>query len=169
MRVAGNPFWRFSLRVYRMPGVAQACLALQERCGADVNLLLFCGWAGRQGRELDLPRLRSAMGRVADWQSLVIGPVRVARRALKQQHDPAAAALALPFRRRLAAIELDLERVEQWLLAELAAQWPRSTAAAPSAAATNLQRYLALLAPAPAAQDLAHVQYIVRACTAMRR
>ncbi len=165
MRAAGNPFWRFSLRVYRMPGVAQACLELQERCDADVNLLLFCGWCGRQGRELDLQRLRSAMGRVAGWQSQVIAPVRAARRALRQQHDAGAAALGLPFRRRLAAIELDLERVEQCLLAELAAQWPRPTGAAPSAAAANLERYLALLAPARAAQDLAHLDCIARACT----
>lgn len=165
MRAAGNPFWRFSLRVYRMPGVAQACLELQERCDADVNLLLFCGWSGRQGRELDLQRLRTAMGRVGGWQSQVIAPLRAARRALRQQHDAGAAALGLPLRRRLAAIELDLERVEQCLLAELASQWPRPTAAAPSAAATNLERYLALLAPAPAAQDLAHLQCIAQACT----
>lgn len=165
MRAAGNPFWRFSLRVYRMPGVAQACLALQDRCDADVNVLLFCGWSGRQGRELDAQRLRAAMGRVAAWQSQVIAPVRLARRALKQQHDAGAAALGLPFRRRLAAIELDLERAEQWLLAELAAQWPRPTTAAQSAAATNLERYLALLAPAPAAQDMAHLDCIARACS----
>lgn len=165
MRAAGNPFWRFSLRVYRMPGVAQACLDLQDRCDADVNLLLFCGWSGRQGRELDVQRLRSAMGRVAAWQSQVTAPVRAARRALRQQHDAGAAALGLPFRRRLAAIELDLERVEQCLLAELASDWPSPSAAPQCAAATNLERYLALLAPAPAAQDLAHLQCIAQACT----
>ena len=53
MTPRANPFWRFSLRTYRAPGVQEACLALQDRCGADVNLLLFCGWTGRDGRALD--------------------------------------------------------------------------------------------------------------------
>ena len=80
-----NPFWRFSLRTYRAPGVQDACLALQDRCGADVNLLLFCGWTGRDGRALDEGSLRSAVGRVGLWQSEVIAPLRLARRGLKRQ------------------------------------------------------------------------------------
>ena len=40
----GSPFWRFSLQLYRLPGVAEACIELQEKCGADVNLLLFLLW-----------------------------------------------------------------------------------------------------------------------------
>jgi len=36
-----SPFWRFSLRFYSRPGVAAACLALQDEAGADVNLMLF--------------------------------------------------------------------------------------------------------------------------------
>ena len=66
-----NPFWDFSLAVYHRPGVAQACLALQDRRGLDVNLLLFCCWAGSLGRRLepqDIARLRRAVG---DWQERV--------------------------------------------------------------------------------------------------
>ena len=70
-----NAFWRFSLRTYRAPGVEAACLALQERCGADVNLLLFCGWVGREGRVLDEASLRSAVGRVGH---LAVGSDRTA-------------------------------------------------------------------------------------------
>mgnify|MGYP001460985468 CR=1 FL=1 len=39
-----NGFWRFSLTVYRRPGVEAALLALQERCGSDTNLLLYACW-----------------------------------------------------------------------------------------------------------------------------
>jgi uncharacterized protein (TIGR02444 family) len=39
-----NDFWRFSLRIYRAPGVADECIAVQERYGIDVNLMLFCAW-----------------------------------------------------------------------------------------------------------------------------
>ena len=50
---AHNPFWDFSLAVWGREAVEPACLDLQERHGLDVNLLLFCGWAGRRGRALD--------------------------------------------------------------------------------------------------------------------
>src|SRR4051794_8431453 len=113
MRAPSNPFWRFSLRIYRAPGVEQACLELQERCGADVNLLLFCGWTGRGGRQLDRRKLKTAINRVGRWQSEVIAPLRLARRELKRQPaDGPAAQIAPSFRKRLSALELDLERAE---------------------------------------------------------
>ena len=48
----GSPFWRFSLAFYRLPAVADACIALQEQAGVDVNLLLFLLWQATRGREL---------------------------------------------------------------------------------------------------------------------
>ncbi len=56
---ARNPFWDFSLAVWGREAVEPACLALQERHGIDVNVLLFCGWAGRRGRALDAAVLGS--------------------------------------------------------------------------------------------------------------
>ena len=46
----GSPFWRFSLRFYRLPKAADACIELQEEAGVDVNLLLFLLWHARQRR-----------------------------------------------------------------------------------------------------------------------
>src|SRR5947209_1662319 len=43
---AGEGFWRFSLALYARPGIAEALIALQERAGYDVNLVLFALWAG---------------------------------------------------------------------------------------------------------------------------
>ena len=47
-----NAFWKFSLAVYAAPGVPEECLAVQERYGVDVNVLLFCAWLafGAQSR-----------------------------------------------------------------------------------------------------------------------
>src|SRR5215208_7844218 len=143
-----NPFWRFSLRIYRAPGIQEACLALQERCGADVNLLLFCGWIGRQGRELDRRSLGLAIDRVGSWQSEVIAPLRVARRGLKRQcADGAAAELALSLRKRLLGLELDLERAEQAMLAEMSTQRAHAAPAARArdAIAASLACYMGLL------------------------
>jgi uncharacterized protein (TIGR02444 family) len=162
-----NPFWRFSLRTYRAPGVQEACLALQDRCGADVNLLLFCGWTGRDGRALDETSLRCAVGRVGTWQSEVVAPLRLARRGFKRHAaDAMAAEQAGPLRKRVLALELELERVEQSLLAELASQWPPPAQRLPpwQAVAANLACYLELLGEAAGPDEAAHLGCIAQAC-----
>ena len=165
-----HPFWRFSLRVYRAPGVQQACLALQDDCGADVNLVLLCGFAGHAGRSLDKRRLRQAMARVGAWQSDVVAPVRKARRAIKRP-PPADAQAAQDLRRQILALELELEYVEQAMLAELAALWPPPVhRGAPQATVeANLQRYLGLLGCAARPADPAHLKAIIDACCAAQR
>jgi uncharacterized protein (TIGR02444 family) len=170
-RAPVNPFWRFSLRVYRAPGVQEACLTLQERCGADVNLLLFGGWVGRDGRVLERGDLLSAVACVGNWQSQVIAPLRLARRGLKREAaGGTAAALALPLRKRVLALELQLERVEQSLLAELVSGWPPPARQLPprEAIAANLACYLALLGVAPSPAHSAHLECIAAACSALR-
>lgn len=164
-----NPFWRFSLRTYRAPGVQEACLALQDRCGADVNLLLFCGWVGRDGRALDPASLRLAVGRVGQWQSEVIAPLRLARRGLKRHlADAAVGELATSLRKRVLALELQLECVEQTLLAGMAAQWPPPVPKLPArqAIANNLAGYLQLLGEAAGPHELSHLDCIAQACSA---
>src|SRR5579875_349811 len=47
---AAEAFWRFSLDFYRLPGVEQALLTLQDRAGHDVNLILYALWLGWSGR-----------------------------------------------------------------------------------------------------------------------
>ena len=171
-RRTSNPFWRYSLRIWRIPGVQEACLALQERCGADVNLLLFCGWTGQQGRQLDRKTLRSAISRVGAWQSDVIAPLRLARQGLKRQREGAAAALPPQgLRKRLAALELDLERVEQALLADLRAQWAAAPVATPprQAIAASLDCYLRLLAKPAGREELAYLKRIAEACAPRSR
>jgi uncharacterized protein (TIGR02444 family) len=116
-----NPFWRFSLNVYAAPGVEAECLALQATHDVDVNLLLFCAWAGAQERwqlaTADIDRLGEA---VQAWQEAVVKPLRSARRALKtlRPQNPAAHDL----RSRIAADELEAERIEQAMLFALASE-----------------------------------------------
>lgn len=165
MRRPANAFWRFSLRTYRLAGVAAACLALQERWGADVNLVLYCCWLGRAGRALDRRSLRSAGAAVSRWQAEVIKPLRQARRAMKQAPKGLSAELSAHFRKRIGALELDLEYVEQCLLARAAQSLPRSgrTQSPVTATLASLGRYLALLG-LPAGQADPQVLVIVNAC-----
>lgn len=164
-----NPFWRWSLRVYRAPGVQEACLALQDQRGADVNLLLFCGWVGLAGRALDQRLLRQATACVGCWQAEVVAPLRAVRRTLKHGGSKAStAAPALALRRRIAAIELQAESVEQTLLFELAGRWPPPARPKrpPTAVAASLGRYLASLPGAPLPPDPRHLATLVDACCA---
>lgn len=149
--MAGAPdsaaFWRFSLAVYRRPGVAAACLALQDECGLDVNLLLFCLFQARRGRALNAADLRRAMRRAAPIQAGIIAPLREARRALKRQAglaDRALAAAASRLRRALLRHELAAEHFEQAVLSGLRVRESGRQQPVPAALARgNLARYCA--------------------------
>ena len=54
-------FWDFSVRTYGVPGVSQACLALQDERGVDVNMLLYCIWIGATRGEFSEQLYRTAM------------------------------------------------------------------------------------------------------------
>ena len=112
-----SPFWDFSTALYARPGVAAACLRLQDRHGADVNILLFAVWAVTRGVALDRAALRTAGNAIADWQAAVVQPLRALRRDLKTATHGAPAKLATTVRDRIKAAELDAEHVEQLILA----------------------------------------------------
>src|SRR5271169_1638410 len=115
---ADHPLWQFSLAVYGAPGVSAACLELQERRGADVNLLLYAAFVGVSGRgRLDPAELARCRAAVRPWSELVVTRLRQVRRALKQDLGAVGAAEAAPLRGRLAALEIDAERLEQRALA----------------------------------------------------
>ena len=62
---SGSPFWRFSLAFYRRAGVADACIALQEEAGVDVNLLLFLLWQATRKRVLSAAEIGDLERRIA--------------------------------------------------------------------------------------------------------
>jgi len=116
---AGGRFWTFSLEVYGRPGVAPACLALQDRHGLDVNLLLFCCWAAAQGVRLDHRAIVDAEAAVAGWRNQVLKPLRSLRRRLKREFTGFPAADIAALRDRVLAVELEGERLAQARLESL--------------------------------------------------
>jgi uncharacterized protein (TIGR02444 family) len=143
----GEAFWRFSLALYVRPGVAEALIALQDRAGRDVNLVLFCLWLGaRRARLLDAAGLAAAEAAIAPLAAGAVRPLRQLRRRLKGAPERDLQAL----RRRVVGLELAAERQVQERLAAL------PLAAAPAAdglaaAAANLALYLGAESGAPAA------------------
>jgi uncharacterized protein (TIGR02444 family) len=141
-QVETTPFWRFSLKFYRQNGVSDACIALQDGCGIDVNLLLFLFWLAGDGRQLSADEVKKLDDQVRSWRELTIIPVRDARRKLK-----GAATLVEPrkqeaFRNKVKAVELEAERLQQEALYAFTRGGPLGTQAAPSAAArANIAAY----------------------------
>lgn len=110
-------FWRFSLAVYGKPGVAPACLLLQDQFSCDINLALYCCWLGANGRgRLTRAALDAADSAVAPWRHQVVEHLRAARRAIKE----AAVSGGDGLYAKAKAVELEAERVLQTRLAERA-------------------------------------------------
>ena len=111
----------------------------------------------------------SAWRGVGRWQAEVVAPLRAVRRTLKHGGAKAStAAPALALRRRVAALELQAESVEQTLLFELAGSWPPPARPKrpPIAVAASLGRYLASLPGVPQPPGPRHLATLVDACCA---
>lgn len=136
-----NPLWDYSLKLYANVGVAAHCIDLQDRFGANVNVLLFACWLGNQGLVFDDDALRDMQTTVAQWNRDVTLPIRAQRRGLDSARTGAAQE-----KRRLLARELEAEREEQtrlfnWYNEHFAALSVLSPA---TAIAHNLNLYIAI-------------------------
>ncbi len=166
---ARNPFWDFSLAVWGREAVEAACLALQLRHGIDVNILLFCGWAGRRGRALDAADLGRLIEAARPWREATVLPLRALRTWLKSQTvtpagAPAGAAAAL--RERIKASELEAEAIQQALLVAAIAvpEEGAESGGAPALTAGNLSNYFAALGITRDANDTAELADLLRGC-----
>jgi uncharacterized protein (TIGR02444 family) len=109
----GSLFWRFSLRTYRAPGVADACIALQDECGVDVNVLLFFLWLAADRKRVPAHNARAVCEQAALWHDDVVAPLRTLRRKLKGGSTLVEPNTAELFRTRIKAVELEAERLQQ--------------------------------------------------------
>lgn len=110
-------FWEFSLSVYSKPEVPEACLELQDKFSADVNVVLFMLWVADQGRRLDAQDVVRIFRLVTDWQNEVVRPLRLARRVLKSPAAEWQLEEAAALRQRIKADELEAERIQQTVMA----------------------------------------------------
>ncbi len=132
-----TPFWRFSLQFYRLSGVSDACIALQDDCGVDVNLLLFLFWLASEGRALAVEEVKKLDNNVCTWRELTIVPIRDTRRKLKGARTLVDAGRQEAFRNKVKAVELEAERLQQEALYALTQSGPPGKPADPSAAARD--------------------------------
>ncbi|MGV3651948.1 MAG: TIGR02444 family protein [Devosia sp.] len=113
-----GPHWAFALSVYRQPGVSEACLALQDGAGLDVNTLLvgLYAWSvGDDGFAGD--RLADIDAAIEPMREGVIKPLRAVRRQMKGMSEARFGAAWDGVRNRVKSAELSAEQFEQALLA----------------------------------------------------
>lgn len=111
--INADELWHFGEQHYGRPGVATACLQLQDEHGANVNLLLLLLLLEERGQSVDvapfLPVLAARRGMFSHWRNL--------RRRLKPGLDADDYAQLLQH-------ELELERWQQQELLDVLADQP---------------------------------------------
>ncbi len=95
--------WNFALARYQRAGVAERCLRLQDKAGADVNMLLTAAWLAEQRRCWQREQVRDLIARCASWREHCVLPLRTVRRYLKDQGEISA------LYAQAKALELDAE------------------------------------------------------------
>jgi uncharacterized protein (TIGR02444 family) len=132
--------WRFSLAFYARPCVSEALIALQDRVGLDVNLMLFALWLGVSGRSLTKEELAIADQIARPIRADIVEPLRELRRKLRADPDVDVQHL----REGIKALELAAEKVIQVRLGRTARPGGRGAdlAARAAAARANLTLYL---------------------------
>src|SRR5258706_5038122 len=108
-----DAFWEFSLAFYAREAVGVACLSLQDRRGADVNILLLCCWLATLQLTVNEAGLKSAIEAVADWRRDVLGPLRAVRRQVVSAPMEIEKSERRAIKDGLLAAELDSERAAQ--------------------------------------------------------
>src|SRR3954471_6672497 len=101
-----SPFWDFSLGFYARSGVADICLDLQDRFGADVNVVLYLLWQAQRRRRLTSMEIEKLIALISDWQLNVVRPLRGVRRFLKDPGPAFSSENVSSFRQRLKDEEL---------------------------------------------------------------
>lgn len=155
-RGEADAFWRFSLAFYGRAGVAPALIALQDRDGLDVNVVLYALWLGlARGHAMAPADLAAASAAAAPLRETVVAELRALRRRLRAHPDPDVQAL----RQRVQALEISAERAVQERLAGSvialrAASGPEEPAPRLETALVNLSLCLGAAADSPEAETI---------------
>jgi uncharacterized protein (TIGR02444 family) len=149
--VRKSPFWRFSVKFYAVPGVAPACIELQDQAKVDVNVLFFLLWNATERRALSAVDVAEVERSVGAWRDMTVVPIRNVRRALKSPPPVMAADTAESFRTRIKAVELEAERLQQEALYDMAqsGRFGQPAASPIEAARISVSAYQGVIGPFP--------------------
>jgi uncharacterized protein (TIGR02444 family) len=142
-------FWNFAVRTYRCEGIPEACIALQDERGADVNVVLFCCWMGATRGEFEDESFDRVLEFSRAWADHVVRPLRAVRTWMKFEGCPDPAMLVencMNLRERIKKVELQAEQLQENVMQSIVDAIPGVTlgvAEQARAAMANLSRYFA--------------------------
>jgi uncharacterized protein (TIGR02444 family) len=162
-----HPFWDFALPLHEAKGVGEAVIAMQDRHGVNVNVLLLSCWVGATGRgRLGEEGVRQAIAAADKWNREVVQQLRNVRRVMRPGIPPIDKAVSDSLRRRILEVEIDCERAEIVMLGQAldrAADEARSAEARAEDVAANLRDYFKALGKTPDTDDLAYMESLITA------
>lgn len=97
-----TPLWSFALQCWQKPGVAAACLQLQQH-GWSVTRILCAAWLAHQGKAYNGHEAAT----VTEWRNRVTGALRSIRKSLPKESESGS-----DLRAGVADMELEAERIE---------------------------------------------------------
>ncbi len=149
-----STYWDWAVAVHGRDGVDQALTDIQDTHGQSVAYLLWAAWAAAQGRVLEAVLLEQGAAIAHHWEVAATGPLRLARRKLKDPAPPIDEEARLALREQVRKAEFAAERL---LMETLEALAP-----APGPVAGDIARALdaasnvwGQAAPSPVLDDLA--------------
>lgn len=149
-----SDLWTWAVAAYDAPGVAEACLSLQDHNEQNVPLMLWAAWVAVTGRRPDEETIEAACDAARAYDTVVVAPLRTVRRTLKAPIPDVDNEHREALRQQVKALELDAERR---LMLELEALAP-APSGAPRRALDGLAETAKLWArvvPRPALTTLA--------------
>ncbi len=105
-----SDLWTWAVAAYDAPGVAEACLSLQDHNEQNVPLLLWAAWVAVTGRRPDEETIEAACDAARAYDTVVVAPLRAVRRTLKAPIPDVDNDHREALRQQVKALELDAER-----------------------------------------------------------
>jgi uncharacterized protein (TIGR02444 family) len=105
-----DTLWDWSSKAYAAPGVASACLHLQDVADQNVPLLLWAAWVAQTGRRPEEDDIEAACDTARAWAGTTVSPLRAIRRTLKAPIPDMDDAAREAVRDQIKAVELLAER-----------------------------------------------------------
>jgi len=115
-----SDLWTWAVAAYETPGVAEACLSLQDHNEQNVPLLLWAAWVAVTGRRPDEETIEAACDAARAYDTVIVSQLRAVRRTLKAPIPDVADNHREALRQQVKALELDAERRLMLELQELA-------------------------------------------------
>ncbi|MFN0042707.1 MAG: TIGR02444 family protein [Alphaproteobacteria bacterium] len=162
-----SEFWDFTLQIYGKDGVSPAVIALQDKRGLDVDILLFCCFLAVTGRgALGAAEAAKAKALADPWQAQVVNAIRLVRRKLKEGFPGTPAGLPETLRKEIFGQELAAERIEQMMLESAVPRAPDAARASEQRVrdgAASLKSYLDACGIKAGAEDMTHLATLLGA------